>query len=101
MRRVILAGRLNESKPETALKFADRALSLLKYHKLADLGFYQQIVELRVQILLVLDRYDDARLTLEEARDKLPNSPVIERWLDRVVRRRSDTVVQDSVKAPA
>jgi len=81
------ADALNESKPETALKFADRSLSLLTCHKLADLTLYQQIVELRVQILLVLDRYEEARSTLEEAREKLPNSPSILRWLERVTRR--------------
>ncbi len=81
------ADALNESKPETALKFTDRAISLLNASRLPDLGLYQSLVELRVQVLLVLDRTDDALHALEEAREKLPNSPVIDRWLVRVKKR--------------
>jgi len=78
------ADALNESKPETALKFVDRALTLLAGEKLGDLGLYQQMVELRVQILLVMDRSREALVTLEEARERLPNSPAILAWIERV-----------------
>ena len=78
------ADALNESKPGTALKFVDRALSIVAHQKSTDLSFYQVLVELRVQILLVLDRVEEAEETLEKARDRLPNNPGIVRWLDRV-----------------
>lgn len=80
------ADALNESKPETALKFVDRALTLLAAQKLGDLSLYQQMIELRVQILLVMDRNRDALLALEEAKERLPNSPAILRWIGRVQR---------------
>lgn len=78
------ADALNESKPDTALKFLDRALSLLTANKVADLGLYQQLVELRVQILLVLGRERDAISSLEEAQERLPNNPSIRKWLERL-----------------
>lgn len=78
------ADALNESKPDTALKFVDRALSLIASHDVADLGLYQQLVELRVQILLVLGRERDALVSLEEAQERLPNNPSIRKWLTRL-----------------
>lgn len=78
------ADALNESKPETALKFVDRAMTLLSTQAVPDLNLYLMLIELRVQILLVLDRAGEALASLEEAREKLPNNPAIARWLDRV-----------------
>jgi Arc/MetJ-type ribon-helix-helix transcriptional regulator len=80
------ADALNESQPETALKFVDRALSLLSTQIVADLNLYQALIELRVQILLILNRSDEALTSLEEAREHLPNNPSIARWLERVKR---------------
>lgn len=85
------ADALNESKPTTALKFVDRAMAITENQKTADLSFYQVLVELRVQILLVLDRLDEAEETLEKARERLPNNPAIVRWLEKV-RKRTATV---------
>src|SRR5712691_492016 len=53
------ADALNDSKPETALKFVDRALSLMGGMRVTDFALYQLIVELRVQVLLVLGREAD------------------------------------------
>lgn len=78
------ADALNESKPETALKFTDRALALLSGHKLTDFTLYQAVVEMRVQILLVLGRESDALTSLEEAREQLPNNPTIARWIEKL-----------------
>ena len=61
------ADALNDSKPDTALKFVDRALSLLSVQKVTDFTLYQNLVELRVQILLVLGRNSDALASLESA----------------------------------
>lgn len=83
------ADALNESKPATALKFIDRGLALLDANKLSDLGLYQSLVELRVQILLVSDRQDDALHALEQAKEKLPNNPSIDRWIARVRKQQS------------
>ena len=83
------ADSLNESKPEVALKFLDRALSLNAADKLHDLTFYQTLIELRVQVLLVLGREDEAVTTLEQARELLPNNPTIARWLERLNRKRA------------
>jgi Arc/MetJ-type ribon-helix-helix transcriptional regulator len=83
------ADALNESKPDTALKFVSRALALLGTQKLADLGLYQQLVELRVQILLIVGREQDALAALEEAREKLPNSPSIRKWMERLVAKKN------------
>src|SRR5206468_7281038 len=61
------ADALNDSKPEVALKFVDRAMSLLSMQTLTDFTLYQSLIELRVQILLVLGRESDALTSLEEA----------------------------------
>jgi Arc/MetJ-type ribon-helix-helix transcriptional regulator len=78
------ADALNDSKPDTALKFVDRALSLLSTQKVTDFTLYQNLVELRVQILLVLGRNSDALASLEEAREQLPNNPTIAKWIERL-----------------
>ena len=78
------ADALNESKPDTALKFVDRALALLGTQKVADLQLYQQLVELRVQILLIVGRQSEALSALEEAQERLPNNPSIRRWMERL-----------------
>ena len=78
------ADALNDSKPDVALKFVDRALSLLNAQEMADFTLYQSLVELRVQILLVLGRESDALTTLEEAREKMPNNPTIAKWIEKV-----------------
>ncbi|MHB0968834.1 MAG: ribbon-helix-helix domain-containing protein [Thermoanaerobaculia bacterium] len=78
------ADALNESKPETALKFVNRALSLLGAQKVPDFALYQSLVELRVQILLILNYDTEALATLEEAQEKLPNSPTIRKWIERL-----------------
>jgi Arc/MetJ-type ribon-helix-helix transcriptional regulator len=83
------ADALNDSKPETALKFVDRALSLMLNQKVTDFSLYQSLVELRVQILLVLGREADALASLEEARETLPNNPNIARWIERLNKPRS------------
>ena len=80
------ADALNDSKPETALKFVSRAMALLANEELTDYNLYQALVELRVQILLVLDREADAMAALEEAREKLPNNPMIKNWIERLKR---------------
>src|SRR3954462_1750515 len=46
------ADALNDSKPEVALKFVARAISLLAGQNMTDFALYQALVELRVQILL-------------------------------------------------
>ncbi len=83
------ADALNDSKPETALKFVDRALLLMSTQKVTDFTLYQNLIELRVQILLVLGREIDAMSALEEARETLPNNPTIARWIDRLKKQRS------------
>jgi Arc/MetJ-type ribon-helix-helix transcriptional regulator len=80
------ADALNDSKPETALKFVDRALSLMGGLQVTDFALYQSLVELRVQVLLVLDRQADAVATLEEAQEALPNNPSIAKWLEKLKR---------------
>ncbi len=80
------ADALNESKPEVALRFVDRAVGLLDTHSVTDFTLYQMLVELRVQILLILERVDDALTALQQAREKLPNSPAIARWIEKVER---------------
>lgn len=83
------ADALNDSKPETALRFTSRAQALLGSEPSADLEMYKAIVELRVQCLLVLGRESEARSELEAARGRLPNSPGITGWIDRLRRRPS------------
>src|SRR6058998_1841917 len=78
------ADALNDSKPDTALKFVDRAMSLMSTQKVTDFTLYQNLVELRVQILLVLGRNSDALASLEEAREHLPNNPTIAKWIERL-----------------
>ncbi len=82
------ADALNDSKPETALKFVDRALLLMSNQKITDFSLYQNLIELRVQILLVLGREEEALSSLEEAKELLPNSPTITRWIDRLNKQR-------------
>ncbi len=81
------ADALNDSKPETGLKFVNRALSLLSTQALTDYTLYQSLVELQVQILLVLERPSDALVALEQARIQLPNNPTIARWIERLTRK--------------
>lgn len=78
------ADALNDSKPDVALKFVDRGLSLLNAQQLTDFALYQSLIELRVQILLILGRESDALTTLEEAREKMPNNPTIAKWIEKV-----------------
>jgi len=82
------ADALNESKPDVALKFVNRALSLMADQRVTDFTLYQSLVELRVQILLVLGRDADALTGLEEARETLPNNPTIAKWIDRLKKRK-------------
>jgi Arc/MetJ-type ribon-helix-helix transcriptional regulator len=82
------ADALNDSKPETALKFVDRALALMSKQKVTDFALYQVLVELRVQILLVLGREEEALSSLEEAKELLPNNPTIARWIDKLKKHR-------------
>ena len=79
------ADALNDSKPETALRFVNRALSLLSSSEITDFTLYQALIELRVQVLLVLGREDDAVTSLQEAQERLPNNPAIARWLEKLI----------------
>lgn len=90
------ADALNESKPEVALKFVDRALSLMDSHSVTDFTLYQSLIELRVQILIILNRQSDALTTLEEAREKLPNNPFIAMWIEKLQRAKSDETASGS-----
>jgi Arc/MetJ-type ribon-helix-helix transcriptional regulator len=83
------ADALNESKPEVALKFVNRALSLMANQRVTDFTLYQSLVELRVQILMVLGREADAMAALVEAREMLPNNPAIAKWIERLNRGRA------------
>jgi hypothetical protein len=79
------ADALNESKPDTALKFAERGLALLStMQEFPDLSLYQALVELRVQSLVVLQLEAEAIQALEEAKERLPNNPGIAAWFDRL-----------------
>src|SRR5690348_14448068 len=82
------ADALNDSKPEVALKFVSRAVSLLAGQDTTDFALYQALVELRVQILLVLGRDDEALASLQEAREKLPNNPTVAKWIEKLQRNR-------------
>jgi Arc/MetJ-type ribon-helix-helix transcriptional regulator len=83
------ADALNDSKPDVALKFVNRALSLLSNQKLTDFTLYQSLIELRVQVLLVLGRAVDALSTLEEAREHMPNNPTIAKWIEKLTKKKS------------
>ncbi len=83
------ADALNDSKPDVALKFVHRALSLMSNQKLTDFPLYQSLVELRVQVLLVLGREVDALSSLEEAREHMPNNPTIAKWIERLSKARA------------
>ena len=83
------ADALNDSKPEVALKFVNRALSLMANQHVTDFTLYQSLVELRVQILMVLGRESEAMTALEEAREMLPNNPTIAKWIERLNRGRA------------
>ena len=83
------ADALNDSKPETALKFVDRALLLMSNQKITDFALFQNLIELRVQILLVFGREEEALRSLGEAKEVLPNNPTIARWIDRLNKPRS------------
>jgi Arc/MetJ-type ribon-helix-helix transcriptional regulator len=80
------ADALNDSKPEVALKFVSRGLSLIATQEITDFALYQALVELRVQTLLVLGHEGDALRSLEDAREKLPNNPAIARWIEKLNR---------------
>lgn len=82
------ADALNDSKPEVALKFVSRGLSLLANQNTTDFALYQALTELRVQILLILGREADAMITLTEAREKLPNNPSIAKWITKLEKNR-------------
>ena len=83
------ADALNDSKPEVALKFVHRALSLMANQRVTDFTLYQSLVELRVQILMIVGRETDAMAALEEAREMLPNNPAIAKWIERLNRGRA------------
>jgi Arc/MetJ-type ribon-helix-helix transcriptional regulator len=82
------ADALNDSKPEVALKFVGRALSLMSSQEVTDFTLYQALVELRVQILLVLGRDEEALAAAEEGREKLPNNPAVARWIEKLKKKR-------------
>lgn len=84
------ADALNDSKPEVALKFVTRALSLMVGQNITDFTLYQSLVELRVQILLVVGRDEEALASVEEAREKLPNNPAIARWIEKLQKKRDE-----------
>lgn len=83
------ADALNDSKPETALKFIDRALSLMSNQTVTDFTLYQSLIELRVQVLMVMGREPEALASLEEAKELMPNSPTIARWIEKLNKQRS------------
>jgi Arc/MetJ-type ribon-helix-helix transcriptional regulator len=78
------ADALNDSKPEVALKFVGRALSLMSHQTMTDFTLFQGLVELRIQILLVLGRDSDALAAAQEAREQMPNNPAIARWIEKL-----------------
>lgn len=82
------ADALNDSKPETALKFIDRALSLLATQKVTDFTLYQSLIELRVQVLMVMGRESEALASLEEAKELMPNNPSITKWIEKLKKQR-------------
>ena len=82
------ADALNDSKPETALKFIDRALSLMSTQKVTDFSLYQSLIELRVQVLMVMGREAEALTSLEEAKELMPNNPSITKWIEKLKRQK-------------
>ncbi|HEX2836451.1 MAG TPA: hypothetical protein VHW00_25825 [Thermoanaerobaculia bacterium] len=82
------ADALNESKPDVALKFVGRALSLMASQEITDFTLYQSLIELRVQILLVVGREEEALAAAEEGREKLPNNPAVARWIEKLQKNR-------------
>ena len=78
------ADALNDSKPEVALKFVERALSLMTHQTMTDFTLFQALVELRLQVLLVLDREVEALAAAEEARQQMPNNPTLARWIEKL-----------------
>jgi Arc/MetJ-type ribon-helix-helix transcriptional regulator len=82
------ADALNESKTDVALKFVSRGLSLLSQQNTTDFALYQALVELKVQVLLVMGRDDEALVALEEAREKLPNNPTVATWIAKLEKNR-------------
>jgi Arc/MetJ-type ribon-helix-helix transcriptional regulator len=82
------ADALNDSKPETALKFIDRALSLMSTQKVTDFSLYQNLIELRVQVLMVMGREAEALASLEEAKELMPNNPSITKWIEKLKRQK-------------
>lgn len=78
------ADALNESRPAVALRFAERGLFRLQEFETLDRTLYQQLIELRVQLLLILGRTEDALAALHEAAELLPNNPGVQRWLARL-----------------
>ena len=82
------ADALNESKTDVALKFVSRGLSLLSQQDTTDFALYQALVELKVQVLLVMGRDDEALVALEEAREKLPNNPTVATWIAKLEKNR-------------
>ena len=95
------ADALNESKPEVALKFANRAMSLLANQHITDFALYQAVIELRVQVFLVLGRENDALASLEEAREVLPNNPSIAKWIEKLRRARVGLVLRTRPRGEA
>jgi len=57
--------------------------------KVTDFALYQNLIELRVQILLVLGRDAEALGSLEEAKELLPNNPTIARWIEKLKKQRA------------
>src|SRR6266496_5058425 len=82
------ADALNDSKPDTALKFVDRALSLMSTQKVTDFTLYQNLIELRVQVLMVMGRQPEALASLEEAKELMPNNPTITKWIEKLKRQK-------------
>jgi Arc/MetJ-type ribon-helix-helix transcriptional regulator len=82
------ADALNDSKPEVALKFVSRALSLMVGQDVTDFALYQALIELRLQVLMVLGREGDALASAEEAKEILPNNPAIARWIEKLQKHR-------------
>jgi Arc/MetJ-type ribon-helix-helix transcriptional regulator len=83
------ADALNASKPEVALKFVARALSLMSSQTMTDFTLYQALVELRLQVLMVLGRDADALAAAEEAREQMPNNPTIAKWVEKLGKKKT------------